>query len=166
MWSQWSARHSQCSAIPPSLSLLLGSRLGMTKYIQQLPPCLSLVEITFFFFFNLCSCWTEISEHMEIQRVVLGVMCSFIQLVWMVRYDLTQLELPFLGFQLNFRFLYFCGDLTRVLQKGLSPLKQLEQRICNLLPASPCCTFPLFAFIPVIESNQISINCQVLRELG
>lgn len=48
-------------------------------------------------FFYLCSCWTEISQHMEIQHVVLGVMCSFIQLVRMVPYDLNQLESPFLG---------------------------------------------------------------------
>lgn len=50
--------------------------------------------------------------------------------------------------------------------KGSSALKQLKQRICNLLPALPCYTFPFFAFIPVITSSQISINCQILRELG
>lgn len=55
---------------------------------------------------------------------------------------------------------------SEVPPKGSSTLKQLKQRICTLSPALPCYTFPFFAFIVVIASNQISINCQILRELG
>lgn len=66
---------------------------------------------------------------------------------------------------LRWGFLYFHAHLTpRCHQKKLINSEAIKT--CNLSPALPCYTFPFFAFIPVIASNQISINCQILRELG
>lgn len=98
----------------------------------------------------------------EIQHAVLGGIYAALS----IPQCLSQLESPFLGIALCWEFLYFHEHLTPGCHQKLINPEAIKTEELQFITSFALLHFPLFAFIPAIAGNQISINCQISRELG